>query len=99
MVEHNQMAFVAQPIPVLARVDLAALFLNREALLRANVLFGEYDFGGVVYIAGVGYVAFSLCIIFCYRQSEKEREFNRYHAYILTLFLCSKHNNSQLHGP
>jgi hypothetical protein len=40
MVELNQLAFTAQPIPVLARVDLAAIFLHRQSLLDTNLLFG-----------------------------------------------------------
>jgi hypothetical protein len=41
MVELNQLAFTAQPIPVLARVDLAAIFLHRQSLLDTNLLFGK----------------------------------------------------------
>jgi hypothetical protein len=42
MVELNQLAFTAQPIPVLARVDLAAIFLHRQSLLDTNLLFGKH---------------------------------------------------------
>lgn len=41
MVYLNQLAFTAQPMPVLARVDLAALFLHRDSLAKANLMFGK----------------------------------------------------------
>lgn len=40
MLAFNQLAFTAQPVPVLSRVDLAAMFLQREAFRATNLLFG-----------------------------------------------------------
>lgn len=42
LLEYNMLTYTTQPMPYLGRVDLASLFLNREALLKANVLFGEF---------------------------------------------------------
>jgi hypothetical protein len=41
MLAHNQLAFTAQPVPTLSRVDLASLFLHRASFQDANILFGK----------------------------------------------------------
>ena len=41
MLQHNLLTYTSQPIPVLGRVDLAAVFFNRERFAAENVLFGK----------------------------------------------------------
>lgn len=36
----NQLAYTAQPLPKIARVDLAAVFFSREKLAAENLAFG-----------------------------------------------------------
>ena len=42
MIKHNLIAFTVQPIPMLGKVDLAAVFLNRKKLHDTNLFFGIY---------------------------------------------------------
>lgn len=42
LLEFNMLTYTTQPLPRVGRVDLASLFLNREALLQANVVFGKF---------------------------------------------------------
>ena len=44
MLAFNQLAYTAQPVPTVSRVDLAAMFLHREAFRATNLLFGKSFF-------------------------------------------------------
>jgi hypothetical protein len=37
----NQLAYTAQPLPKIARVDLAAIFFDREKLASENLFFSK----------------------------------------------------------
>ncbi len=41
LLEFNMLTYTTQPLPRVGRVDLASLFLNREALRKENVVFGK----------------------------------------------------------
>eukprot|EP01032_Pedospumella_encystans_P013099 gene13099-15101_t len=42
LLEFNMLTYTTQPLPRVGRVDLASLFLNREALLKENVVFANF---------------------------------------------------------
>jgi hypothetical protein len=42
MLKLNLLAYTIQPIPILGRVDLAAVFLVRDKFASENVLFGTF---------------------------------------------------------
>jgi hypothetical protein len=43
MLRHNLLTYTAQPVPFLGRVDLAAVFLDRQKLVAENIAFGNAE--------------------------------------------------------
>lgn len=42
MVSINALAYTVQPVPMVGRVDLAAVFFDRQRLAEENIAFGTH---------------------------------------------------------
>jgi hypothetical protein len=64
MLKFNLLTYTIQPIPILGRVDLAAVFLARDKFASENVLFGTFCFVLLCFINNrvFSIIGFVVCI-------------------------------------